>query len=264
MKTVEEMLAKLVSEGLTINQAESIVCQQIVLDKISKSPLADNVLLKGGVIMFHITGNNRRTTVDLDFDVIRYDISDPSIKAFIRLLNKYDTNYSIRVIDISELKQDDYHGKRVIVDISDKTRTIKFKLDIGVHTLLAIEQQTLCFSFGEENVMLKVNPPEQIFSEKLYSLAKHGALSGRYKDIYDMFYLIKESKIDKRIVKQCLELLTMNGLHNIHSIEDICERVSFALEDKEFMSHLSTSKDKWVDEESETVVKEVLDFIYSL
>ena len=264
MKTIEEMLVKLVSEGLTINQAESIVCQQIILNKITKSPLADNVLLKGGVVMFHITGNNRRTTVDLDFDVIRYDISDPSIKAFIRLLNKYDANYSIKIVDISELKQDDYHGKRVIVEISDKTRTVKFKLDIGVHTLLAIEQQTLCFSFGEENVMLKVNPPEQIFSEKLYSLAKHGALSGRYKDIYDMFYLIKELKIDKRIVKQCLELLTMNGLHNIHSIEDICERVNFALEDKEFMSHLSTSKDKWVDEESETVVKEVLDFIYSL
>lgn len=264
MKTIEEMLVKLVSEGLTINQAESIVCQQIILNKITKSPLADNVLLKGGVVMFHITGNNRRTTVDLDFDVIRYDISDPSIKAFIRLLNKYDANYLIKVIDISELKQDDYHGKRVIVEISDKTRTVKFKLDIGVHTLLAIEQQTLCFSFGEENVMLKVNPPEQIFSEKLYSLAKHGALSGRYKDIYDMFYLIKELKIDKRIVKQCLELLTMNGFHNIHSIEDICERVNFALEDKEFMSHLSTSKDKWVDEESETVVKEVLDFIYSL
>lgn len=41
MKTIEEMLVKLVSEGLTINQAESIVCQQIILNKISKSPLAE-------------------------------------------------------------------------------------------------------------------------------------------------------------------------------------------------------------------------------
>lgn len=264
MKTIEETLVGLISSGLTVNQAESIVCQQIIFNKISKSPLADNVLLKGGVVMFHVTGNIRRTTVDLDFDFIRYDISNPSIKAFIKLLNKYDSNFVVELIDISELRQDDYHGKRVIVDISDKTRTIRFKLDIGVHTLLAVEQSILCFSFGEENVMLKANPPEQIFSEKLYSLARHGSLSGRYKDLFDMFYLIKESKIDKRIVRQCLELLTMNGLHNIRSIEDVCERVSFALEDKQFLKHLSTSKDKWIDEDSDAVIKEVLDFIYSL
>lgn len=264
MKTIEEALIELVSNGLTINQAESIVCQRIIINKISKSPLADNVLLKGGVVMFRITGNLRRTTVDLDFDVIRYDISEPSIKAFIKLLNKYDTNYSIKVISISELQQDDYHGKRVIVDVSDKTRAIRFKLDIGVHTLLAIEQSTLCFSFGDESPVLKVNPPEQIFAEKLYSLAKHGSLSGRYKDIFDMYYLIKEAKISKRVVKQCLELLTMNGLHNIHSIEDVCERVNFALEDKQFLNHLATSKDRWIDEENVAVIKELLDFIYSL
>lgn len=41
MKTIEETLVGLISSGLTVNQAESIACQQIILNKITKSPLAE-------------------------------------------------------------------------------------------------------------------------------------------------------------------------------------------------------------------------------
>lgn len=188
MKTIEEMIVTYVSKGMTSNQAENYVCQEIILQKISKSSMADNVLIKGGVVMFNITKNLRRTTSDLDFDFIRYDISSDSIKRFIELLNKSEPFYSIKMSRIEPLKQEDYQGKRVWTIISDKTQTIKFKLDIGVHTLLAIEQNCCCFSFDDENqIALKVNPPEQIFAEKVYSLAKHGALSTRFKNVSSTF-----------------------------------------------------------------------------
>lgn len=167
---------------MTINQAESIVCQEIILNKISNSPLTDSVLIKGGVVMFNLTKNIRRSTEDLDFDLLRYDISESSIRQFIKILNKSNPNYHVSLDYIKELKQDDYKGKRVYTIIEDATRKINFKLDIGVHTLLAIEQERLCFSFGEEgDAFLRVNPPEQIFAEKAYSLAKHGPLTTRLK-----------------------------------------------------------------------------------
>ena len=264
MRTIEEMIIEYVESGMTNNQAESNVCQQIIINKISKSPLADNVLIKGGVVMFHLTKNIRRATIDLDFDFIRHDISVPSIKAFINLLNEQDKNYKIKALEITELRQDDYHGKRVVVEIKDKSTAVKFKLDIGVHTLLAIEQPTMCFSFSKGETFLKANPPEQIFAEKLYSLARHGALSGRRKDIYDMYYLIKHEKLDRKVVKKCLEMITLNGLHGIRSIEEISERVNDALGDKEFLKQLNKSKDKWLDEDDDKIVKEILDFVYSL
>ena len=214
--------------------------------------------------MFHLTSNTRRATIDLDFDFIRYDISDFSIKSFIKLLNRYDEQYEISAVEINELKQDDYHGKRVFVNVKDKTRSIRFKLDVGVHTLLAIEQKSLCFSFDGCETLLKVNPPEQMLSEKLYSLAKHNALSGRYKDVYDIYYLITNCDLDKKVVRKCLELLTLNGFHEIHSIEDVCDKASEALEDKDFLNHLDKTKDKWIDEKTQKIVETILDYIYSI
>lgn len=263
MKKIETLVAEKIALGMTINQAESSVCQQIILNKISKSPLADNVLLKGGVVMFNLTKNIRRSTEDIDFDLIRYDISDTSVREFIRILNKNDSSYRISVSSIEELNQDDYKGKRVYTTIQDSSRSIGFKLDIGVHTLLAIEQENLCFSFADD-VFLKVNPPEQIFAEKAYSLAKHGPLTTRFKDVFDMYYLIINKTINRAMVKKCFELLSIKGLYGIKSLEDICEKLNDTLEDKQFLKLLKSTKDRWLDDDISLIAKTILDFVYSI
>ena len=181
------------------------------------------------------------------------------------MLNKYDQNCIVSIDKLEPLHQEDYQGKRVWTIISDKTTKIKFKLDIGVHTLLAIEQDSICFSFdGERKVVLKVNPPEQMFSEKFYSLAKHGPLSFRYKDIFDMYYFIDKKLLNKTKVKQCLELLILNKINGINTLEDICENVSLTFEDKQFIENLKTTKEKWLDISYDVMLKKILDFIFSL
>ena len=46
------------------------------------------MLLKGGVVMYNITQEQRRSTLDLDFDFIRFDIGkDRNIDSFVRALN---------------------------------------------------------------------------------------------------------------------------------------------------------------------------------
>ena len=265
MKTIEEMVTYYVSKGMTSNQAENYVCQEIILDKISKSSMADNVLIKGGVVMFNLTHSIRRTTIDLDFDFIRYDISNISIKKFVELLNRCEPFFSIKINKIEPLKQEDYKGKRLWTTVSDKTRKINFKMDIGVHTLLAIKQNHCCFSFDSENqITLKVNPPEQMFAEKLYSLAKHGALSTRFKDVFDMYFLIKQSMLDKKILKKCLDLLTINQTNDIKTIEDICENVSLAVEDKQYLENLKTTDDRWLDVDYHEALETIVDYIYSI
>ena len=265
MKTIEKMIATYVSKGMTSNQAENYICQEIILQKISNSSMAENVLIKGGVVMFNMTKNLRRATSDLDFDFIRYDISDISIKRFIELLNKTEPHYSIEMSKMEQLKQEDYQGKRVWTIISDKTRTIKFKLDIGVHTLLAIEQNYCCFYFDDENqITLKVNPPEQIFAEKVYSLAKHGALSTRFKDVFDVYYFIDHNLLNKNVLKRCFDLLIIKKTHGIKSFDDILKNVSLTFEDEQYLGHFKASNEKWLDAKEETILKTILDYLYSI
>ena len=266
MKTIAEMVGGFIRQGMTSNQAENYACQKIVLSKISKSTFCDKILVKGGVVMFNLTGNLRRSTADLDFDFIRYDISDSSVRSFLGTLNRYDSEYALSVVKLEPLHQEDYKGKRAIVSISDKSMELNFKMDIGVHTLLGIKQDAVCFSFmdGEGGIMLAANPPEQIFAEKAYSLAKHGAFSGRGKDIFDMYYLLKQCELNQKVVVQCLDLLTFENRRGVGSVTEVCEFVEEALTDEAFKKRLSKAREKWVDTDIDTIAKEIVAYLYDL
>ena len=268
MTLIERVTSKK-EQGFTDEIAESIVGQEIVMEAISLSDMTDRVLLKGGIIMYHITSNARRATRDLDFDLIRYDISsDSSIDLFIALLNRtYPDYYLKRVNRITTLHQEDYKGKRTYVEISDKTYRFRIKLDIGVHTLFAIEQNNIEFRVVNDSkrISLLANPLEQVIGEKLYSLAKHGILSTRYKDIFDIYYLIKTHDINKLLLKSCLDLLIDYGKSNVKDISDLCERIEQTFNDDHWYKRLTTSDQDWLDEKDyKKVLDTIIDFIYTI
>lgn len=266
MTSINDMVTKGISFGMTRKKAENYACQQIVLSKISKSKYIDKVLIKGGVVMFNYTHNIRRTTNDLDFDFVRYDISEVSLRNFINDLNECDKSYVMNIESIEELHQDDYHGKRIWVSISDQKTKLKFKMDIGVHTLMMVEQNKIVFSFisGDETLTMKANPPEQIFAEKAYSLAKHELLSERFKDVFDMYYLINIKNMDSKLIKETLDLLTMNKLYNLSSTIDVVDKISNIFENKRFRDKLHSTKQKWLDVDEEVVLKTILDYLYTI
>ncbi len=264
--TIKEMIEKYMSAGFTNAQARSYAAQQIILSKIEQSEFADRILLKGGVVMYNITQEQRRTTLDLDFDFVRYDISNESITKFIELLDRKKPEYHVDISGkIENLHQQDYKGKRVKISISDETRSIKFKIDVGVHTLLAIKQNKMCFSFSDDDkLFLLVNPPEQIFSEKLFSLAKVGRFSQRFRDIDDMYYLIVNKNLDIALLKQCLELLTVNHPYGIANVQDVIDKVKQCLNDSFFVSNYNENNGSWLGIDFNKAKEEIITFIYKI
>lgn len=65
------------------------------------------------MVIRSITGNVRRATQDMDIDFIWYFLSDESIDRFIRKINSIDGIIIERTGEITELNQQDYHGKSV-------------------------------------------------------------------------------------------------------------------------------------------------------
>ena len=150
--------------------------------------------------MMAISKDIRRATQDLDIDFIRYSLDDSAIEAFIEKLNDKDIKIKI-TSPIKRLHHQDYDGKRVFIDISDNFGNVfSTKLDVGVHKDIDIDQDELCFdlSIDSNSVTLLANSKEQICVEKIKSLLKFGITSTRYKDIFDIYYLINKSDFDKR------------------------------------------------------------------
>lgn len=68
MGRISEMLRKAEDLGYTGDNLTARVCQDIVLNAISRSTLNRNVTIKGGVVMREITGDVRRATQDMDIE----------------------------------------------------------------------------------------------------------------------------------------------------------------------------------------------------
>ena len=115
---IRELIDQTEQQGYNPANARAKVCQDIVLKAISESDMNRNVTIKGGVVMRNISNDVRRATQDIDLDFIRYSLADESIDAFINKINCIEGITIERVGQIRELKQQDYHGKRVFIRIS--------------------------------------------------------------------------------------------------------------------------------------------------
>ena len=63
---LQDEVQKYLNDGFSDVNAVSKVCQDVILYKISKYKMSDNVTVKGGVVMMQLSKDKRRATQDLD------------------------------------------------------------------------------------------------------------------------------------------------------------------------------------------------------
>ena len=121
------------------------------------------------------------------------------------------------------------------------------------------------FSFDiNKHLFLKVNPCEQIFIEKLISLARFGSLSTRYKDVYDIYYLIASNKLDVKKTKQYLNLFLSSSRRKPHDISEIISVVADTLNNEQFIIDASEPAYKWVDADFGVIKNTILEYLNRL
>lgn len=166
--------------------------------------------IKGGLVVQKLSNNLRRVTKDIDFDFIHYSLSDSVIEKIVYSLNCVDDLSITYVGCFTELNQQDYKGKRIYLNISDHyNNSIGTKIDIGVHNNLDIYQEELLIDvcIQEDAIQLLVNSREQIIVEKLKSLLRFMSTNTRFKDVFDICFLLEDC--DVKILKSILRLLFM-------------------------------------------------------
>lgn len=248
---LHKMMEMYYEDGLTKELAAARVCQDIVLKAIAMGPFNQNVTIKGGIVMRSLTNNIRRATRDIDLDFIHYSLGDDSIYAFVEKLDCIQ-GVKLEIVDgIEELKHQDYHGKSVKVRITDNNGTfVESKIDIGVHKHLELEQEEYCFDvcMDEDGASLLKNSREQTVVEKLRALLIFGSNDRRYKDIYDIYYL--KDHIDSEKLHRYIDLLIYkDNQMRENKMVDIIRRLERIFKDKNFLKRVSSSRQRWIDED---------------
>ena len=141
------------------------------------------------------------------------------------------------------------------------------KLDIGVHNDFSIEQDEYCFDIAylDDGPTLLINSKEQMFTEKLRSILKFGAVSTRYKDMYDMYFLSVLTGINDEKLRECIRILILNdSAMRENSSDELLRRIHRVFENRNFRRTLEPAKKNWLDVESSTVLSELEKFLLGL
>lgn len=252
--------------GYSLTHARAKVAQDILLTKISKSNYNDNVTIKGGVVMFNLTNNIRRATIDIDISFIKYSLNDKAIRTFFENLITSNDGIILKVVDIKELKHLDYQGKRVLITLTDAYNyTIQIKFDIGVHTYNKIKQDNIVFNIETigDKVFLNVNSKKQIFCEKMISILRHGIRTTRIKDFYDLYYLIKYGDMDILVVNEYFNILKFYDYTKDDKLLSIYDKTVIVLSNSRILNQLKNEKN-WLDITADELKTTLLEFLKSL
>ncbi len=252
-----------IDDGLDFQNATARTCRDVILTLIAASRMADHVTVKGGVVMQQISGDKRRATRDIDLDFVRYPMTDGGIRGFIRALCPQDADVRLEVVGpIEELKHQDYHGKRVRLRITDSAGgSMETKLDLGVHDKLPLEQEELWFdtALQDEGIALMANSKEQVCAEKLRSLMRIGVASTRFKDVFDVYYLLCREGVDAEALDQAMHVLVYDAADmRERSPREARDRLSRILNDRRFRRNLSNARNNWLGANVDKVVSGIL------
>ncbi len=263
---LKDLVEDYVLLGFQTSFARVKVCQEILFQMISESEHKDIFTIKGGTIMYQLTKQKRRATADLDLDFIRTSIAADSIIQVFSDLDKVEDDFGIGVSvkenTIKKLKHAEYKGKSIVLVFSDSSAdTLELKLDIGVHKNVSIKQNTLQFDVngGRSKVELLVNPPEQMIVEKTVSFINTGVRSFRFKDVFDIYYLISKG-INKSKLKENIRVICIEKDYvKTSDLKDYKRKMMNFFRNDETVKKLKASNN-WLNKDEKEILNYIGDF----
>lgn len=181
-----------------------------ILERISKSKYNGQIILKGGLLLTSIIGDNDRTTKDMDATLKGIPLTKTDIeKIFNEILNiDVQDGVSFEIVSIKDIRlENEYGGYRLnVLSKLDNNKTyVTIELTTGdVITPREIEYGYNAI-FSEQKIPIMAYTIETILAEKFQTVMERGILSTRLKDYYDIYILINNYRFDYSILKQAIQ-----------------------------------------------------------
>ena len=203
-----------------------------VLMRIEKSKYKDNIILKGGVLLSSIIGEDLRTTKDIDATLKSLPLNIESVKNIFEeiLCIDIDDNVNFEIVNIKDIRlEDDYGGFRINVKGTyDKIRT-NFFIEITTGDIITPREIKYKYNsiFEDKKINIMAYTIETIIAEKFESIISKNITTKRAKDFYDLYMLKNKQKKDinnKNLVKAITNTFNKrNTKFNIVNFKEIVE-----------------------------------------
>ena len=207
-----------------------------VLMRLAKSKYRDNIILKGGVLLSSIIGEDLRTTKDIDTTLKSLPLNIDIIKSiFDEILSiNIGDNVSLEIVNIKEIRlEDEYGGFRINVKGTfDKIRT-NFFIEITTGDIITPKEIKYKYNsiFENKTINIMAYTIETIIAEKFESIISKNITTTRAKDFYDLYMLMNKHQkdINNRILVKAI-VNTFNNRNTKFNIDEFKEIVEILRE----------------------------------
>jgi len=200
MDKSKSVLAKLKNKskgsGKSMQLHMQLFCQEELLRRISKSKYKEHFVLKGGLLIYMISGFEGRATVDMDFLLRHIDNTIEKIQEVVKEIIEVSTdNDFIRyeIISCEKISANKkYNGISVqLIARIENTRTSLY-MDFGIGDVIIpdSEMRLIKTQLDEfEEVEIATYSLESTIAEKVDAILQRFELTSRMKDFYDIYYI---------------------------------------------------------------------------
>ncbi len=215
MSKAMQLKAKIRNMALDNNVPAQAVLQtfmlECVLERISVSKFADNLILKGGMLIASLVGINNRTTMDMDTTIKGYPFTEQVIRKIITEICaiKRRDGVTLAFSHLNTIRADDQYGgyRGTIIAEFESIRT-PLKIDITVGDILTPNAVRYSYPaiFKEKNIEIWAYNLETVLAEKVETILRRSVLSTRPRDYYDVYCIMntRQSKIDRTVFSNAL------------------------------------------------------------
>jgi len=190
----------------------------LAIKQISHSGLNQKLIFKGGTAIHHCYLDQYRFSEDLDFTSLDENITLEEILSALQKSGLFKASKAHRSENTIKIQKLQYPG------VLGQPGNIKIEIDFKQNVILAGKLKRFNNVWGVDATPLVMHPVE-ICAEKIRAASQRA----RYRDFYDLYYLISELKVNP---KKAVMLLKKKEIRYPVSPEHIKENWTVALEEK--------------------------------
>jgi len=211
----QSLLDKLKNKSRNIGKDFQLVlqlfCQEEFLRRLQLSQYSNNLILKGGLFLYSISGFESRPTRDVDFLLKNISNAPEIILSILNEIIAIETPCNFVVYEVKNIEpiaeHREYNGMRAKVIARIKNTRTPFDVDMGVGDIIIPKPElrslpTQLEGFDEPKVF--VYSLESTIAEKFDAIISRLELSSRMKDYYDIYYLAHTYSFDGRKLQEAV------------------------------------------------------------
>ena len=207
-----------------------------LLYRISISNYKFNFILKGGLLLSAIIGDERRTTSDMDTMIKGIDSEGDELLKIIQEIISIETDDDIifRIEKTKPIRVDDIYGGINLKLVAKKDGLI-VPLFIDITTKDPITPKEIEFKykslFDDTYIKIMAFNKETIIAEKFETIIKNTEMNTRAKDFYDLYILTKNywDSLDKTNLIKAIRN-TCKRRESMYILYELKERFNFIKE----------------------------------